>query len=93
MRIDYDPAKRRRTIEERGLDFEGAPEVFAGFHVTAPDLRRDYGEERWITAGLLGAIPVVLVWTDRKESRRIISMRKADKDERQSYFERRSGSG
>jgi uncharacterized DUF497 family protein len=93
MRIDYDPAKRVHTIEGRGLDFEDAPEVFAGFHLTAPDLRRDYGEDRWISVGMLGERVVVLVWTDRAERRRIISMRKADKDERQTYFDRRDGSG
>lgn len=30
MRISYDPAKRQRTLDERGLDFEDAPTVFAG---------------------------------------------------------------
>jgi len=39
MKIAYDPAKRDKTLEERGLDFEDAPEVFSGPTVTAPDLR------------------------------------------------------
>jgi uncharacterized DUF497 family protein len=30
MRITYDPAKRQKTLDERGLDFEDAPAVFAG---------------------------------------------------------------
>jgi uncharacterized DUF497 family protein len=86
MKVTYDADKRRRTLEERGLDFEDAPRVFSGFHLTEPDLRRDYGENREITIGLLDPTVVVLVWTERDESRRIISMRKADKDERESYL-------
>jgi uncharacterized DUF497 family protein len=81
MKITYDPAKRAKTLEERGLDFEDAPEVFSGPTVTAPDLRRDYGEERFITFGALHGREVVLVWTIRGDSRRIISMRHANERE------------
>jgi len=51
--IAFDPVKRRRTLEHRGLDFADAGEVFAGLHVTVEDDRRDYGERRFITAGCL----------------------------------------
>jgi hypothetical protein len=81
MKITYDPVKRAKTLEERGLDFEDAPEVFSGPTVTAPDLRRDYGEERFITFGVLHSREVVLVWTTRGDSRRIISMRNANERE------------
>ena len=30
MEISFDPAKRERTLHERGLDFMDAPEVFSG---------------------------------------------------------------
>jgi uncharacterized DUF497 family protein len=93
MKVTYDADKRRRTLKERGLDFEDAPKVFSGFHLTGPDLRQDYGESREITAGLLDGTVVVLVWTERDESRRIISMRKADRDEREIYFEELERSG
>jgi hypothetical protein len=87
MKVTYDPAKRQRTLVERGLDFNDAPRVFAGFHLTDPDLRMDYGEDREITVGLLDDAVVVVVWTERQDSRRIISMRKAHKNEREGYFE------
>ncbi|MBR4736351.1 MAG: BrnT family toxin [Rhodocyclaceae bacterium] len=51
MKIEYDPAKRAKTLRERGLDFEDAREVFAGKQFTFEDTRRDYGEHRFITAG------------------------------------------
>jgi uncharacterized DUF497 family protein len=88
MKVSYDPEKRRRTLEERGLDFEDAPQVLSGFHLTQPDLRKDYGEDREITVGLLNDTVVVLVWTERAEGLHMISMRKAKRHERERYFER-----
>jgi uncharacterized DUF497 family protein len=53
VKISYDPAKRARALEERGLDFEDCVEVFAGETIEIPDLRRDYGESRIRTIGWL----------------------------------------
>ena len=77
MRVTFDPAKRARTLAERGLDFARAAEAFAGRHLTARDLRHSE-EERFITLGVLDARMVVLVWTPRGGSRRVISMRNAN---------------
>jgi len=62
-------------LAKHGLDFEDAPEVFAGKVANAIDERWDYGEMRNITAGFLRGRMVVLVWTLRGETRHIISMR------------------
>lgn len=78
MEIEFDPEKRDQTITMRGLYFARAVEVFAGRHFTAEDTREDYGELRYITVGKRDGRMVVLVWTPRGESRRIISMRKAN---------------
>ncbi len=85
MQIEFDPAKRAVTLTERGLDFAQAGEVFAGRHYTAPDLREDYAEDRFITVGLLDGRMVVMVWTPRGEARRIVSMRKANDREQARY--------
>ncbi|HEY5299776.1 MAG TPA: BrnT family toxin [Acetobacteraceae bacterium] len=81
MDVSFDPAKRAETLKRRGLDFADAGKVFAGRTVTTRDARRDYGEDRYITAGHLGGRCVVLAWTPRDEARRIISMRYAHADE------------
>lgn len=70
MKIEFDPEKRNKTLRERGLDFLRADAVFAGRHLTKRDDRKDYGEERFITAGRLDGRLVIMVWTQRKESRR-----------------------
>ena len=85
MRVSYDPEKRRITLERRGLDFDDTPQLFDGVHYTNADTRRDYGEDRWISVGVIGTTTIVVVWTERDDSRRIISMRKADRDEREEY--------
>jgi len=87
MQITYDPEKRRITLAARGLDFEDASQIFAGVHFTRQDNRFDYGEVRKISIGVLGGDVVIVVWTKRDDSRRIISMRKADRDERGEYYE------
>ena len=75
MEISYDPAKREKTLQERELDFEDAPAVFAGPSLTQRDERFDYGEVRYQTYGLLDDRLVMVVWTGTKDRPRIISMR------------------
>lgn len=87
MKITYDPEKRKVTLDHRELDFDDAADLFASVHYTQLDQRRDYGEDRQISVGLIGNDTIVIVWTQRDDSRRIISMRKADRDERQQYRE------
>ena len=85
MRIEFDEAKRAATIKARGLDMARADEVFAGATLTVEDDRQDYGELRYITIGFLDGAMVVLVWTRRNDTRRIISIRRANGRERRLY--------
>jgi uncharacterized DUF497 family protein len=85
MIIEFDTAKREKNLMERGLDFAESGKVFDGLHFVARDDRFDYGEERFITAGLLDDRMVVIVWTPRNNARRIISMRYANDREISRY--------
>lgn len=88
MKFEYDRKKRQATIEERGLDFEDAPIIFAGSRrITWQDSRQDYGEIREITLGELAGRLVIIVHTQRAKATRIISMRKANEKE-QRWFEK-----
>lgn len=78
MRIAYDPAKREKTLAERGLDFEDAVVVFQGLTVEVEDTRRNYGERRILCFGLLAGRLVVVGYTPRGAARHIFSMRKAN---------------
>ena len=85
MKIEYDPHKRQRTLEERSLDFESIVDVFGGFYLVRTDDRREYGEIRYVMLGALEERPVVCVWTQRDDAVRVISMRIADDEEREIY--------
>jgi uncharacterized DUF497 family protein len=85
MGLSFDAGKRDRTLRERGLDFADAQSVFQVPSFTYEDTRRDYGETRFITYGLLDGREVTVVWTWRGEDRHIISMRKANDREKARY--------
>lgn len=82
MRITFDAAKRDETLEQRGLDFQDAQQVFSGVTVEFEDLRQDYGETRMICFGHLRGRLVVIVYAPRDAGRHIISMRKANAREK-----------
>ena len=88
MTIVWDDAKNRANRKRHGLAFEDAELVFAGPTVTFVDDRRDYGEARYVTLGLLAGRAVVVVHTPRGAATRIISMRKANEREKAIYSQR-----
>jgi uncharacterized DUF497 family protein len=88
VRITFDPAKREKTLNERGLDFADTAVVFDGPTHSFADLRVEYGEPRFITVGLLSGRMVMLAWTPTPDGRRIISMRKANEREQTRYRQR-----
>ena len=87
MRFEWDDAKRQSNLLKHGFDFVGIEEVFAGDTVTILDDRFDYGEKRFLTLGLLQERVVVIAHTETDEMIRIISVRKATKNEETSYFQ------
>lgn len=82
MRILFDPAKRNKTLAERGLDFADAKLVFAGVTLEVEDSRKEYGEPRIICYGLLDERMVVVGYTPRGADRHVFSMRKANDREK-----------
>ncbi|WP_423679755.1 BrnT family toxin [Undibacterium sp. WLHG33] len=87
MRYSYDPAKKKSNLTKHGLDFDEAKRVIeSGNTVTFEDNRYDYDEPRFITLGNLDGSIVVIVTTESDSEIRIISMRKADKNEQKIYF-------
>jgi len=86
MLFEWEEAKRRSNIQKHGIDFIGIEKVFAGTTVTILDDRYDYGESRFVTLGLLNGRVVVIAHTESREVIRIISVRKATKNEEANYF-------
>ena len=86
MRFIWDEPKRQANLHKHGVDFTDAERVFAGPTFTFEDDREDYGEQRWVTLGLLGVQVVVIVHTETEEDIRVISMREADNNEQLLFF-------
>ncbi len=85
MDINWHETKRQINLKKHGLDFSQARKVFAGATFTFEDNRFDYGEQRFVTIGLLDDV-VVIVHTESSTQIRIISMRRASKNEQELYF-------
>ena len=87
MEFEWDESKRLSNLDKHGIDFEDVLAVFAGSIVTVEDARFDYGEERFVTLGLLQGHVVAIVHTESEDYIRIISARRATKYEQKTYFE------
>jgi uncharacterized DUF497 family protein len=87
MRIVWDESKRRANLRKHGLDFADADSVFSGITYTIEDPRFDYGEQRFVTFGMVRNIVVVIAHTETSLEIRVISMRKATRNEQTLYFE------
>ncbi len=75
-------------ILTHGISFQQAKTIFNDKFLPRQDDRFDYGEIREISLGLIeGTTVILVVHTHRKEKIRIISARKANKQEREIYYE------
>ena len=68
-----------------GSTFVGVERIFASDGLTLLDDRFDYGEIRFLTLGMLNGRVVAVSHTETDEVTRIISVRKASKDEEEIY--------
>ena len=86
MEFTWSETKRTANLKAHGLDFVDAPRVFEGVTFTFEDDRFSYGEQRFVTLGLLAGVPVSIAHTETDHEIRIISFRKATKRETNIYF-------
>lgn len=85
MELEWNEAKRESNLAKHGLDFAAALELFADYFMERLDTRQDYGEDRWTALGMIHGVIVVLVYTERDNKLRPISLRKATAMERSIY--------
>ena len=86
MEFTWSETKRAANLKAHGLDFVDAPRVFEGLTFTFEDDRYSYGEQRFVTLGLLAGFPVSIVHTESDHEIRVISFRKATNRETNIYF-------
>ena len=86
--FEWDEAKRRANLDKHGIDFKDAKLIFDGDIVVMEDRRCDYNEPRFVALGLLYGRVIVVIYIERGEIVRLISARKASRNEEITYFKR-----
>ena len=81
--FEWDENKRRSVIEQHGIDFEDAVQIFDG--PVRETLSPRMNEERWLAVGVVDGIEIAVVYTIRNGRRRIITARRARTNERRDY--------
>lgn len=86
MNFEWDEAKYLANIQKHGIDFVDVVDMFNHPMLTLEDRSLDYGEVRWIGIGYLKQLIAVIIYTEHVgNSIRIISARKATKNEARYY--------
>ena len=86
MRFEWSRAKNESNIRKHGIDFSDVPSMFNHSMLTRLDERESYGEDRWTGIGWLqGQVAVVVYAETDQGSIRIISARKATRQEARRY--------
>jgi uncharacterized DUF497 family protein len=84
--FEWDEAKNLANIAKHGIAFEDVVGIFAGFTLSFPDTRFEYGEVRRRTLGVLdNGLVIAVIHTLRSDRIRIISARRASREERRLY--------
>ncbi len=86
MGFEWDDIKEAANVGKHGIRFDEAATVFDDPNVYVEDATRaEFGERRWKAIGSVGPALVAVIFTVRGDRRRIISARRAKRDERRSY--------
>lgn len=89
-RLEWDPSKAEKNFHTHGYEFSICEQLFLGEFTDQVDDKRDYGEQRHIATGSVASTVLVAVYTLRNEGKRIISVRRANRNERKGYFKRKT---
>jgi uncharacterized DUF497 family protein len=89
VEFEWDSRKAASNLRKHGIPFPFAVRVFLDENrMERLDQDADDREERWITVGIAEDLEIVVVYTLRAETVRIISARRANRNERQEYWNR-----
>jgi len=87
LSFEWDKQKNAANIRNHGIDFLDAALIFENPTIEAVDDREDHGEVRYAALGLSGEMVLHVVYTRRSENIvRIISARKANRDDAERYY-------
>ena len=92
MNFDWDTNKNQSNIAKHGISFEEAIAIFDDPNIlNYEDTRFNYGEMRFVSIGQIilvtqeKTVIIVVIHTQRNQTIRLISTRKANERERKRY--------
>ena len=85
MEISFDPVKSDRNVTDRGLPFTLLEQMDWSGAVIKEDVRKTYGERRYLALGMIGDRLHAVVFTPRAGKVHVISLRKANQREVKDY--------
>jgi hypothetical protein len=87
LQFEWDSSKAALNLRNHRISFPYATMVFLDPHRQEMlDTREEYGEERWIVLGRVDEWTLVVVYTLRGSNLRLISARKADRNDYRIYW-------
>lgn len=88
MLFEWDEAKNRTNIRKHGISFELASKVFLDENrIESYDFKHSDYEDRYYTIGKVETM-LFVIYTERKDSIRLISARPAEEEEIDEYYEK-----
>ncbi|MDE2832652.1 MAG: BrnT family toxin [Gemmatimonadetes bacterium] len=85
MLFQWDLNKNEINIKNHRIDFRDARDIFFDFHIIIPS-KQERDEKRELAIGLLAGREITVVYTWRGNEIRLISARRARKDEREIFW-------
>lgn len=82
---EWDEPKRLKTLAKHNADFAWMHEFDWTTAITRADRRRDYGEPRFVSLGLIRGKLYACAWTPRNGKQRLVMLRRANAREVKTY--------
>ena len=83
--FEWDEEKRQKNLKKHGIDFVKAKEIWRGTVLEIPSPQTQHGEPRFLAIGEISGFCITVIYTWRKDKKRLISARKARKHEKEDY--------
>ena len=89
MEFEWNREKNRINQKKHGVSFEEARAIWEDIHLEVEEIAySEEGEKRSATIGWIGARLHMVIWTQRQDKIRIISVRRARKNEEEIFFKK-----
>lgn len=89
MEFEWDFEKNAENERKHGVSFNAARTLWEGFHLEVENIAHsEDGEKRSATMGWIREKIYIAIWTKRGRKIRVISVRRANKNEEKVFFEK-----